>query len=131
MMRALNTAGSGMLAQQTNLDVLANNLANANTTGFKAQRAQFSDLMYQTTATSSSEIGGRPAAMQVGLGSMWTGNATDLSQGAPVQTNQPLNLVINGEGFFQVTGADGNTQYTRDGSFTIDATGQMETQQGY
>ncbi|MHB8637516.1 MAG: flagellar basal-body rod protein FlgG [Fimbriimonadaceae bacterium] len=131
MMRALNTAGAGMLAQQTNLDVLANNLANANTTGFKAQRAQFADLMYQTTAVSSSEVGGRPSAMQVGLGSLWTGNATDLSQGAPVQTNAPLNLVINGDGFFKVTGPDGLPQYTRDGSFTIDATGQVVNQQGY
>src|SRR5579862_2199585 len=125
MMRALNTAGAGMLAQQTNLDVLANNLANANTSGFKAQRAQFADLMYQTTAVSSSEAGGRPAAMQVGLGSLWTGNASDLSQGAPVQTNSPLNLSINGPGFFKVTGPDGSNQYTRDGSFTTDATGQL------
>ena len=119
-----------MLAQQTNLDVLANNLANANTTGFKSQRAQFADLMYQTAATSSSEIGGRPTAMQVGLGSRWTGNASDLTQGAPVQTNQPLNLAINGPGFFKINGADGTSQYTRDGSFTVDATGQIVTQEG-
>ena len=130
MMRALNTAGAGMLAQQTNLDVLSNNLSNANTTGFKSQRAQFADLMYQTTATSSSEVGGRPTALQVGLGAMWTGNATDMTQGAPVQTNAPLNLSISGEGFFKVTGADGSFQYTRDGSFTQDATGQIVTQQG-
>ncbi|HLK16283.1 MAG TPA: flagellar basal-body rod protein FlgG [Fimbriimonadaceae bacterium] len=131
MMRALNTAGSGMLAQQTNLDVLANNLANANTTGFKSQRAQFADLMYQTTAVSSGEQNGRPAAMQVGLGSLWTGNATDVSQGAPVQTNSPLNLAINGQGFFKLVGPDGSNVYTRDGSFTQDATGQLVTQQGY
>ena len=130
MMRALNTAGAGMLAQQTNLDVLSNNLANANTTGFKSQRAQFADLMYQTTATSSSEAGGRPTAMQVGLGARWTGNATDMSQGAPVQTSAPLNLAISGEGFFKVTGADGTFQYTRDGTFTVDAAGQIVTQQG-
>jgi len=119
-----------MLAQQTSLDVISNNLANANTTGFKAQRAQFADLMYQTTATSSSEVNGRPTAMQVGLGSYWTGNATDLTQGAPVQTGAPLNLAINGGGFFTVTGADGSDQYTRDGTFTQDATGQLVTQQG-
>ena len=130
MMRALNTAGAGMLAQQTNLDVISNNLANANTNAYKAQRAQFADLMYQTTATSSSEVNGRPTAVQVGLGSLWTGNASDLSQGAPVQTNAPLNLAINGDGFFQITGADGTIQYTRDGSFTVDATGQIVTQQG-
>jgi flagellar basal-body rod protein FlgG len=130
MMRALNTAGAGMLAQQTNLDVLSNNLANANTSGFKSQRAQFADLMYQTTATSSGEAGGRPSPVQVGLGARWTGSATDMTQGAPVQTNAPLNLAISGEGFFQVTGADGTNQYTRDGSFTTDATGQVVTQQG-
>lgn len=131
MMRALNTAGAGMLAQQTNLDVISNNLANANTTGYKSQRAQFSDLMYQTIATSSAEQFGRPSAVQVGLGSLWTGNATDLTQGAPVQTNNALNVSINGEGFFKVQAPTGDYQYTRDGSFTTDATGQLVTQQGY
>src|SRR5277367_6467197 len=102
MMRALNTAGAGMLAQQTNLDVISNNLANANTTGFKAQRAQFADLMYQTSATSSAETNGRPTAVQVGLGSLWTGNSSDMTQGAPVQTSAPLNLAINGDGYFKI-----------------------------
>lgn len=131
MMRALNTAGAGMLAQQTNLDVIANNLANANTTAYKAQRAQFSDLMYQTLSTSSDQQYAQPSAVQIGLGSMWTGNATDLTQGAPVQTNNPLNLAISGEGFFQVLGADGIPKFTRDGSFTVDSTGQIVTPEGY
>jgi flagellar basal-body rod protein FlgG len=131
MMRALNTAGAGMMAQQTNLDVLSNNLANSTTNGFKAQRAQFADMMYQTLATSSSETYGRPTAVQVGLGTQWIGNSTDLSPGAPVQTSNPLNAAINGSGYFVVTGPDGEPSYTRDGSFTTDATGQLVTQQGY
>ncbi len=131
MMRALNTAGAGMLAQQTNLDVLSNNLANSTTNAYKGQRAQFADMMYQTVAASSAEQYGRPSAVQVGLGTQWTGNATDLTPGAPIQTNNPLNVAINGNGYFQVDGPGGVEAYTRDGSFTTDATGQLVTQQGY
>jgi flagellar basal-body rod protein FlgG len=120
-----------MMAQQTNLDVLSNNLANSTTNAYKGQRAQFADMMYQTVSTSSSETNGRPSAVQIGLGTQWIGNATDLSPGAPIQTNNPLNVAINGSGYFQVTGPDGLPAYTRDGSFTTDATGQLVTQQGY
>lgn len=131
MMRALNTAAAGMLAQQTNLDVLSNNLANANTTGFKGQHAMFADMLYSTRALSDGSQYGRPSPMQVGLGVQWTGNASDFSPGAVLQTGDPLNLAINGDGFFKVTGPDGQPAYTRDGSFQVDSTGQLVTNQGY
>jgi flagellar basal-body rod protein FlgG len=122
-----------MIAQQMNLDVIANNLSNVNTTAFKGQTAQFQDMMYQTyrlsgAATSSST--NTPGATQVGLGSAFTANTSDLTPGAVQQTNSPLDLAINGNGYFQVQRPDG-IAYTRDGSFQRDANGLVVTTDGY
>ncbi len=133
MMRALNTAASGMVGQQTNLDVIANNLANVNTTGFKEQRAEFQDLMYQTIRSSGAPTGGEssnPEPAQIGLGSKVISTATTFSQGSFLTTNSPTNMAVSGEGFFQVV-KDGTTFYTRDGSFKLDANGLMVTNDGY
>lgn len=134
MMRALSTSGAGMIAQQYNLDTIANNLANVNTTGFKNQRAEFQDLMYQTLRASGSATGEsamRPGAMQVGLGARFSGHAINFGQGALQSTGNPLDLSISGSGFFQVELPDGRTAYTRDGSFKLDANGLLVTSDGY
>jgi flagellar basal-body rod protein FlgG len=123
-----------MQAQQTNLDTISNNLANANTTAFKTQRAMFADLLYQTHSTSSLSSGtngGTPIPVQIGLGVQWEGNMSDFTQGTLAQTNNPLNMAISGNGFFQVTGPDGNPAYTRDGTFQVNSSGLLETAQGY
>jgi flagellar basal-body rod protein FlgG len=128
------SAGTGMVAQQINLDTIANNLANVNTTGFKGQRAEFQDLMYQTyRASGSAGQGGQsqPVAMQVGLGSAFASTATNFGTGGMQQTNNALDLAITGEGFFEVELSDGTKGYTRDGSFKKDAEGNLVTSQGF
>jgi len=134
MMRSLTTAGTGMVAQQINLDVIANNLANVNTTGYKGQRAEFQDLMYQTYRAAGSSTGATtvlPQAEQVGLGVEFSGNANSMANGPLQSTNNPLDVAIIGEGFFQVERPDGTTAYTRDGSFKQDANGLLVTQDGF
>lgn len=133
MMRALNTAASGMVGQQTNLDVIANNLANVNTTGFREQRAEFQDLMYQTVRSSGAATGGEatnPEPAQIGLGTRVVATATTFSQGSLLNTGSPTNMAIQGEGFFQIV-KDGTTYYTRDGSFKKDKDGNVVTSDGY
>jgi flagellar basal-body rod protein FlgG len=133
MLRSLHTAGTGMIAQQANLDVIANNLANINTTGFKEQRAEFQDLMYQNMRSSGAPTGGEtsnPEPTQIGLGARIVSTATHFSQGSFITTGNPTNLAVSGEGFFPVT-KDGRTLYTRDGSFKLDANGLMVTNDGY
>lgn len=127
MLRAFSTAATGMMAQQTLVDVIANNLANVNTTGFKHQRAEFADLMYQTFRGSSANAG----PVQVGLGSAFSATASDFTEGAPQATNNPLDVAISGAGFFQVQKPDGSYAYTRDGSFKRDADGLLVTSNGY
>src|SRR5271169_1283792 len=105
MIRALYTAASGMNAQQTNVDNIANNLANANTAGFKARRAQFQDLLYQTMiqpGTAASQQTTVPAGLQLGLGTRAASNEIIFTQGNFSQTGNPLDLVIQGNGFFQI-----------------------------
>lgn len=133
MMRCLNTAATGMVAQQTNLDVIANNLSNVNTNGFKGQRAEFQDLMYQTYRSSGVSTGSAsisPGATQVGLGSAFSATASDFTPGPLQATGNPLDMAIDGDGFFQVQRPDG-IAYTRDGSFKIDANGLVVTSDGY
>lgn len=130
MMRALNTAGAGMVAQQYNLDTIANNLANVNTTAFKQMRAEFQDLMYETfTAGGGTNDAGN--AQQVGLGSRFAATAANFAPGALQATGNPLDIAINGDGFFQVLRPDGTTAYTRDGSFKVSADGTLVTSDGY
>ena len=134
MLRSLNTSATGMVAQQFNLDVISNNLANVNTTGFKHQRAEFHDLVYQTVQAAGTSVGGNfktPTGVQFGLGSMVSATANDLAQGASTSTGNSLDLMIIGEGFFRVLKPDGGFGYTRDGSFKKDATGLIVNSSGY
>ena len=134
MMQSLNTAATGMVAQQTNLDVISNNLANVNTTGFKAQHASFQDLMYQTTNVAEIAASGQsasPITTQLGLGTTFAATTSDFSQGAMTATGGPLDMAITGNGFFKVLMPDGNDAYTRDGSFSVDSNGLLVTSDGY
>ena len=134
MMRALTTAGTGMVSQQMNLDVIANNLANVNTTAFKGQRAEFQDLIYQTLRSSGASTGGDsslPQATQIGLGSRFSASSTSFRIGSLNPTGNPLNVAINGEGFFRVALPSGQIGFTRDGSFNRDANGLLVTSDGY
>jgi flagellar basal-body rod protein FlgG len=133
MIPALYSASSGMQAQQLNLDTIANNLANVNTTGFKKTRVDFQDLLYQTfrapglQGTQGTII---PTGIQVGLGSRPIATQRIFSQGDFQQTENPLDLVIEGDGFFQVQKSDGTTAYTRAGAFKKDGTGRLVTSDG-
>ncbi len=126
MIRALFSAGSGMTAQQMSIDNIANNLANANTVGFKARRTQFQDLLYQNFQEPGSNASAQtlvPSGLQIGLGSRPSANSIVFSQGSFQETDNPLDLVIQGHGFFQILLADGSTAYTRAGNFQLNATG--------
>ncbi len=134
MMRSLNTSATGKVAQQMNLDVIANNLANVNTTAFKHQRAEFQDLMYQTVQAAGSFSGDNqktPTAIQLGLGTRNSATSGDFTQGAALQTGNPTDMMIVGQGFFRVLKPDGSTAYTRDGSFKRDDTGLLVNSDGY
>ncbi len=131
---ALHTAATGMQAQQTRTDVIANNLANVNTTGFKRSRAHFEDLLYQTLqgpATLGSRDTEQLPAIQVGLGTRLTSVQRIDSQGSLEQTSRPLDLAIEGEGYFEVQLPNGNMAYTRDGSLQVSDQGVLVTNQGY
>jgi len=134
MIRALYSAASGMAAQQMNVDNIANNLANASTIGFKGHRAQFQDLLYQTVVQPGAAAGQQsvvPAGLQVGLGTRSVSNETIFTQGNFSETDNPLDLVIQGNGFFQVQLPTGQMAYTRAGSFQLNASGQIVTPNGY
>jgi len=133
MLRALRTAASGMAAQQFNIDLVANNLANVNTTGFKKSHADFEDLLYQTLRPAGPGEGDNqiPTALQVGHGSRLTATAKVFSQGDSESTGNPLDVAIEGSGFFQIQMPDGTTGYTRDGSLRIDGTGRLTTPRGF
>jgi flagellar basal-body rod protein FlgG len=133
MIRALYSAASGMTAQQMNVDNIAHNLANANTTGFKARRAQFQDLIYQTVVQPGSASGQQttvPTGLQVGLGTRTSSNEILFTQGSFAQTDNPLDMVIQGKGFFQIRRASGELAYTRSGAFHLDKDGNIVTQDG-
>jgi flagellar basal-body rod protein FlgG len=133
MIRALYSAASGMTAQQMNIDNIAHNLANANTTGYKMRRAQFQDLLYQTVVQPGSAAGQQtvvPTGLQVGLGTRAASNEILFTQGQFSQTDNPLDLVIQGKGFFQVRRPSGELAYTRAGAFHVDRDGNMVTSDG-
>lgn len=133
MIRALYSAASGMSAQQLNIDNIANNLANANTVGYKSRRAQFQDLLYQNMVAPGSSAGQStvvPSGLQLGLGTRAASNEIIFAQGAFSSTSNPLDLVIQGRGFFQIKQASGETAYTRAGSFQLDANGNIVTSNG-
>lgn len=123
MMNALYTAGSGMKAQQFNVDVISNNLANVNTTGYKKERAEFKDLLYQTLQRAYVLDGqGKPSNLQVGHGAVVSNVARDFENGNIDKTDSALDFAIEGDGFFSVTGPTGEVQFTRDGSFKVSVT---------
>ena len=134
MMRALNTAATGMQAQETLVNTISNNIANVNTTGFKKERAEFEDLLYQTVK----EAGGRSSAntmynvgLQIGSGSRVSAIRREFKEGSPLMTNNPFDLMIRGGGFFGIIMADGSLTYTRDGSFNVDNQGILVNKNGY
>jgi flagellar basal-body rod protein FlgG len=134
MMRSLFIAATGMEAQKLNIDVISNNLANVNTTGFKKSRADFQDLMYQTVRTPGAPSGEGsivPSGIQVGLGVKPVAIQKIFLQGDFVQTGNNLDMVIEGNGFFQILTPDGTTAYTRSGSFKLDNDGRIVNSDGY
>jgi flagellar basal-body rod protein FlgG len=134
MMRSLWTAASGMHGQQFNIDTISNNLSNVNTTGFKRNRADFEDLLYQTTRTAgtpATELTLVPTPVTVGHGVNVAGSAKEFEQGSLQQTGNISDIAIEGEGFYRVLDFDGTLSYTRDGSFKIDSNGQLVTNNGH
>src|SRR5277367_1563014 len=134
-MQSLSIAATGMSAQEKNLEVIANNVANINTTGFKRSRAEFTDLIYQNERLMGVSSRGRdatvPEGAQIGLGVRTAAIRSVQIQGALTNTSNSLDLAINGRGFLQVTTPNGDTVYTRDGSLNTNATGQLVTTDGY
>jgi flagellar basal-body rod protein FlgG len=134
-MRALAIAATGMQAQQTNVEVIANNLANMNTTGYKEQRAEFQDLLYQNIeqpgAQSSDSGSVLPSGIQLGAGVRTAAVYRIISQGSLTQTSNPYDMAINGAGYFHITMPDGTDAYTRAGNFSISPEGQLVTDKGY
>jgi flagellar basal-body rod protein FlgG len=133
MLRSLYTAATGMEAQETKMDIIAHNLANTSTTGFKKTRAEFEDLLSETirTAAPAAPQGGTsPSPLQVGLGVRTTATTRSLSQGDMLNTGNPLDVAIEGSGFFQIQRANGEPGYTRAGNFRVDSGGRLVTQQG-
>jgi flagellar basal-body rod protein FlgG len=134
MMRALWTAASGMIGQQFNIDTISNNLSNVNTSGFKKNRADFEDLLYQTlrvAGTPATEVTNIPTGIQVGHGVRPAATQKMFTQGSLQSTGNESDLAIEGDGFFRVLLYDGSYGYTRDGSFKIDSNGQLVTSNGY
>ncbi|OTA21103.1 flagellar basal-body rod protein FlgG [Xenorhabdus beddingii] len=134
MIRSLWIAKTGLDAQQTNMDVIANNLANVSTNGFKRQRAVFEDLLYQTErqpGAMSSEQTNLPSGLQIGTGVRPVATERLHSQGNLAQTNNSKDVAIKGQGLFQIQMPDGTTGYTRDGSFQVDQNGQLVTAGGF
>jgi flagellar basal-body rod protein FlgG len=133
MLRALYSSATGMESQQLNLDVISNNLANVNTTGFKRSKIEFQDLLYQNTSVAGAEEGNGtelPTGMQVGQGSRAVATAKIFTEGELTQTGERLDMAIQGDGFFQVQMPDGTLAYTRDGSLKTSSEGQITTSEG-
>src|SRR6202023_3502653 len=133
MIRALYSAASGMTAQQMNVDNIAHNLANSNTAGFKSRRPQFQDLMYQTMVQPGAAAGAQttvPTGLQLGLGTRAASNEIVFTQGDFTQTSNPLDVVIQGNGFFQVLQPNGTLAYTRAGQFQMNRDGNLVDSNG-
>src|SRR4029079_5204113 len=133
-MRALHTAASGMMAQELNVQVISNNIANMRTTGYKRQRAEFQDLLYEHVrriGTQTSDQGNiLPVGVDLGSGVKSVGTPRLMSQGTLTPTGSPLDVAVRGDGFFKIQMPDGTYAYTRDGSFQMDAQGRIVTVQG-
>src|SRR3954452_25098640 len=133
-MRALHTAATGMMAQELNVQVISNNIANMRTTGYKRQRAEFQDLLYENVrrvGTQTSTQGNiLPVGIELGGGVKTVGTARIMTQGTMLPTGNTLDVAIRGEGFFKIQMPDGTFTYTRDGSFLMDAQGRIVNAQG-
>lgn len=130
MLRALSTAATGMDAEQTRLDVTANNIANVATPGFKKSRAEFEDVMYQRMKAAGAPGSGSPIGLEIGMGVRVAGTARSEGQGELKQTSNPLDLAIEGPGYFAVKLPNGGAAYTRDGAFRLDAERRIVTHDG-
>jgi flagellar basal-body rod protein FlgG len=133
MLRALYSSAAGMDSQQLNLDVIANNLANVNTTGFKRAKIEFQDLLYQTSRPAGAELGAGnqvPTGFQIGHGSRPVATARIFTNGELTRTGERLDVAIQGDGFFEVQMPDGSRAYTRDGALKMDANGRITTNEG-
>jgi flagellar basal-body rod protein FlgG len=134
MMRSLYIAATGMIAQETKMNLVANNLANGSTTGFKKVRAEFEDLLSEKIAATQAprpEGGGRPAPLESGLGVRVAASTRNFASGALINTANPLDIALEGGGFLAVRRPDGEIAYTRAGNLRVDADGRLVTQQGY
>jgi len=134
MIRAMGTAASGMKAQQMNIDTISNNLANVNTTGYKRSHTEFQDLLYEKVMPGGqidAEGKALPSRVEVGHGVKLVATNKNFSQGTVVSTGNPLDLMVEGDGFFQLRMPDGTIKYTRDGSFKMDADRNIVTASGY
>jgi flagellar basal-body rod protein FlgG len=133
-MRALHTAATGMMAQELNVQVISNNIANMRTTGYKRQRAEFQDLLYEHVSRIGTQTSSQgnilPVGIDLGGGVKTVGTPRLMTQGTLSQTGSTLDLAIRGDGFFKIQMPDGTFAYTRDGSFQMDATGRIVTAQG-
>ncbi len=134
-MRAMHTAATGMMAQELNVQVISNNIANLRTTGYKRQQAHFQDLLYQTMRRSGSATSDQgtqvPAGVEIGSGVKTVSTARVMTQGNVTQTEKDYDVAIRGEGLFRIRMPDGRTGYARDGGFNLDAQGQLVTKEGY
>lgn len=134
MLRALHTSATGMAAQESNVNTISNNIANVNTTGFKKARTEFDDLLYETVQEAGAKSSGSSdynVGVQVGSGAKVSATRKIHSQGSPQMTNNPYDLMVNGEGFMGVMGPNGELKYTRDGSFNVDAQGNLVSRAGH
>lgn len=134
MIRALHTAATGMAAQESNVNTISNNIANVNTTGFKKARTEFDDLLYETLQEAGGKSSGNTeynVGHQVGSGAKVSATRKIHSQGHPQMTNNPYDMMVNGEGFFGIISPNGELKYTRDGSFNVDAQGNLVTRSGH
>ncbi len=134
MIRALHTSATGMAAQESNVNTISNNIANVNTTGFKKARTEFDDLLYETVQEAGAKSSGNTeynVGHQVGSGAKVSATRKIHSQGSPQMTNNPYDMMVNGEGFFGIVGPNGDMKYTRDGSFNVDAQGNLVSRAGH
>jgi len=134
MLPALWVAKTGLSAQDTNLTTISNNLANVSTTGFKRDRAEFQDLLYQIKrqpGAQSTQDSALPSGLQLGTGVRIVGTQKNFTAGSLQTTEQPLDLAVDGRGFFQILQPDGTTSYTRDGTFHLDSNGQIVNASGF
>jgi len=133
-MRALHTAATGMMAQELNVQVISNNIANMRTTGYKRQRAEFQDLLYEHVSRVGTQTSAQgnilPAGIELGSGVKTVGTPRLMTQGELTQTGKDFDVAIRGEGFFKIQMPDGSTAYTRDGSFELDNQGRLVNAQG-